>query len=159
MLAGLQNAYGTPYWTSRGFPLGGLGCGCSQTDDTGTCLDPDPCDGPMDSPPLVDCPGSPGCPGYIPTGPAASRPFNWGVATSVANTFAKDFSTIFRAVQPVPAGCTQVAGPYGTSTSCSQAGQQAPALNLSSGVSAYLPWLIGGGLVLFAVKAFSGGSR
>ena len=42
--------------------LAGLGCGCSETDDTGTCLDPDPCE----APPLsAGCPGSPGCPGYI----------------------------------------------------------------------------------------------
>jgi hypothetical protein len=42
--------------------LAGLGCGCSQTDDTGTCLDPDPCPPPPSS---AGCPGSPGCPGYI----------------------------------------------------------------------------------------------
>jgi hypothetical protein len=43
--------------------LAGLGCGCSETDDTGTCLDPDPCEGP--APLTAGCPGSPGCPGYV----------------------------------------------------------------------------------------------
>src|SRR5271166_4561043 len=42
--------------------LRGLGCGCSETDDTGTCLDPEAC---ASAPLTAGCPGSPGCPGYV----------------------------------------------------------------------------------------------
>jgi hypothetical protein len=159
----LAKAYGNPYWTGRGVDMGklgiltrkgfgALGLDCSQTDDTGTCLD-SPSD--VGTGPLVDCPGGPGCPGGItPTGsPASSSPFPW---FRLANTFATDFSTIFKAVQPVPAGCTQVAGPYGTSVSCASPGQPAAGLNLpSSGIGSFMPMLLLAGAGLVAVKVFS----
>jgi hypothetical protein len=170
MLTGLQSAYGTPYWTSKGFRLGGLrgfrglGCGCSQTDDTGMCMDPEPCGGgsPDSSANLCAlypsmCATPSGSGGIVPTGPAnPAAGFN---VPGLFNTIATDFSTIFKAVQPVPAGCTQVAGPYGTSVSCANPGQPAAALNVASSLTSFLPILLLGGGVLFAIKAFSGGGR
>lgn len=157
MLAGLQNAYGTPYWTSRGFRLGGLG------DDTTGDGGGDP--GPGVNPFSMSCTciggvcaengNSCGSGGIIPTGPASpAAGFN---VPGLFNTIAGDFSTIFKAVQPVPAGCTQVAGPYGTSVSCAQSGQPAAALNVASSLTSFLPMLLLGGGLLFAIKAFGGG--
>lgn len=166
MLAGLQKAYGTPYWTSRGFPLGGLGA----CDETG-CDDPGSGGGGGVNPFSMACTcvggvcaengnSCGGGGGIIPTGPAApgGSSFNY---PRLFNTIATDFSTIFKAVQPVPAGCTQVAGPYGTSVSCANPGQPAAGLNLptASSLTSFLPLLLGGGLLVFAIKAFSGGGK
>ena len=42
-----------------------------------------------------------------------------GVSTASAiSSIAAAFSNIFKTISPLPAGCTQVAGPYGTSTQC-----------------------------------------
>ena len=44
------------------------------------------------------------------------------VTPSLVAGIASAFSSIFKTIQPLPAGCTVVAGPYGQSTSCSGTG-------------------------------------
>ena len=62
------------------------------------------------------------------TTPASSGSgFNWNSVGSIANAF----SSIFKSVAgPLPAGCIQVAGPYGMSTQCG--GSNQPSLSMSS---------------------------
>jgi hypothetical protein len=52
---GLHNyAFGRGMWGYRG--PGGLGCGCSELDDSGNCLDPDPCPAPTLPTSTFTCP-------------------------------------------------------------------------------------------------------
>ena len=69
------------------------------------------------------------------------------IASSVAS-LSSAFANIFKTIQPLPEGCTQVAGPYGVSTSCAGSGaSNALSLStLSSGGSSSL--LLYGGLAL-----------
>ena len=83
----------------------------------------------------------------------ATNPTTWITSLSSA------FSNIFKAVQPLPAGCTQVAGPYGVSTQCLATGQ-ASTLSLNSvasslGSSSSL-LLIGGAVVVFMLMSKKG---
>lgn len=71
--------------------------------------------------------------------------------TGMINSITNAFTSIFKAIQPLPQGCTQVAGPYGTSTQCTSAGSAALSLTnpLSSlGSSSGLLLLLGGGVLL-----------
>lgn len=73
------------------------------------------------------------------------------VATAVSS-LSNAFANIFKAIQPVPAGCTQVAGPYGVSVQCAGQGQSTLPLgltSLTSGGSGSL--LLIGGAVLIVI--------
>ena len=88
------------------------------------------------------------------TGSTTSNP------SSIINTIASDFANIFKAIQPLPAGCTQVAGPYGTSTQCVGAGQ-ASTLSLNSvasslGTSSSTLLLMGGAVLVFMMMSKKG---
>jgi len=74
---------------------------------------------------------------------------------SVISGLTNAFTSIFKAIQPLPSGCTQVAGPYGMSTQCTPSGSTALSLgsSLTSGGSSSL--LLIGGAVLLAVMMFS----
>ena len=75
------------------------------------------------------------------------------VTPSLVAGIASAFSSIFKTIQPLPAGCTVVAGPYGQSTSCSGTGTNP--LSLSSSLSSLTSGgnssllLIGGAVLLF----------
>ena len=77
---------------------------------------------------------------------ASTTTFNPSIITSIAGAF----SSIFKTIQPLPAGCTVVAGPYGQSTACSGTGTNPLSLtgSLSSmgGSSSLL--LLGGAVLL-----------
>jgi hypothetical protein len=73
-LAGLRGLGMRGIYQGSKFPtFSGLGCDCSELDDSGNCLDPDPCTTTVDtgsSIPItssgsltMNCPGDPGCPG------------------------------------------------------------------------------------------------
>jgi hypothetical protein len=62
---------------------------------------------------------------------ATSAPSTTNVAGAISS-LSSAFTNIFKAIQPLPAGCTQVAGPYGTSTQCVNATTAQSALSLSS---------------------------
>lgn len=64
--------------------------------------------------------------------------------TSAIASISSAFTNIFKAIQPLPAGCTQVAGPYGTSTQCVNATTTQSLLSLSSLGSSNTLLLIGG---------------
>lgn len=134
-------------------PLRGLGCDCSDVDpESGVCMDPDPCSG--DSSTTLNLPGtgsgSP-APGQssttlsLPGTP--STPVNW---TNLANTLTQDFSTIFKTIQPIPAGCTQMVGPQGAYVSCSSTGV-APSTMGFPGVSGGLGTLLIVGAIGFVL--------
>jgi hypothetical protein len=74
--------------------------------------------------------------------------------TSIVASISSAFANIFKTVQPLPQGCTQVAGPYGVSTQCSP---NASTLNLTSGLTSLtsggmLPILLIGGVVLLVMS-------
>src|ERR1035437_4132146 len=77
--------------------------------------------------------------------------FNPSIITNIASAF----SNIFKTIQPLPAGCTVVAGPYGQSTSCSgtgtnRLGSSLLGGSLLGGTSTISPVvLIGGAVLLF----------
>lgn len=132
--------------------VGGLGCACSEMDDTGACLDPEPCSSQdVSSGPFV--------------GPPINVPIysNSNLKTSPASVIAsisQSFANIFKTMQPLPAGCTQVSGPYGLSTQCLGNQQVSNPLGFNTIVgsgfassgSLLLPLLIGGGLLLVLSK-------
>jgi len=101
--------------------------------------------------------GPPVAGGSYPTqNPNPSMPFNWAGLT---NTLTNDFTLIYRAIQPVPAGCTTMTNPNGTSyVSCSATGQ-APGVpssfsSLLGGSSSSLLWIaLAAGAVLLATSA------
>ena len=100
--------------------------------------------------------GGAGTVGYSPIpGTSVSAPSN--VAGSIS-AIANAFSSIFKTIQPLPAGCTQVAGPYGVSTQCVGSGTSTSPLSLStlgvSGSSGSL--LLIGGAVLLVVMLSKG---
>jgi hypothetical protein len=171
MLMGLQFAYGTPFWNPIGAPLGapgrrpiaskggirnrrGLGQTClvwNYDPDTG---DPVSCAEYDDSTPISPvtggtCPGSPGCPGYVPPAPAGSSsgsspstsPSVW---TNIIASLSADASNLYKAVAgPVPAGCTVVTQPNGSQIQSCSASGIAPAIsNLLQGNNSV--WLLGG---------------
>lgn len=81
---------------------------------------------------------------------------NGTTAMTVANTasilgsITNSFTNIFKAIQPLPSGCAQVAGPYGMSTQCTPQGSQGLNLMSSTGIGGISPiLLIGGAVVLF----------
>jgi hypothetical protein len=78
----------------------------------------------------------------------ASAGTNWvGIATAVSG-ISSAFANVFKAVSPLPSGCTQVAGPYGVSTQCLAAGQSSTLTSaLVPGSSSNLI-LIGGAVLL-----------
>jgi hypothetical protein len=86
----------------------------------------------------------------------SSSSWNWENTTTVVNSISNAFAKIFGAVQPLPAGCTQVAGPYGMSTQC--AGSGTPTLSLSSfptslgGSSIYIIGALAIGAILLLKK-------
>lgn len=103
--------------------------------------------GSVDSGILVPEGGSYGW-GTIPSGSSGSST-NWG---SFASSLANSFSSIFKTIQPLPSGCIQVAGPYGTSTQCGNQASQ-PILNMSGaasslGMSSSTLLLLGGAVVV-----------
>jgi hypothetical protein len=53
---------------------------------------------------------------------------------SIISNIAGAFSSIFKTLQPLPAGCTVVAGPYGQSTACSGTGTNPLSLNMAGNV-------------------------
>ena len=73
-------------------------------------------------------------------------------ATGAVNAIANAFTSIFKAIQPLPAGCTQIQNIYGTSTQCNASGT-ASTLNLSGstigGLSITTILLLAGGVLLF----------
>ena len=78
--------------------------------------------------------------------------FNPSIITNIASAF----SNIFKTIQPLPAGCTVVAGPYGQSTSCSGTGTNPLGSSLLGGsllggtsTSSSTMLLIGGAVLLF----------
>ena len=78
----------------------------------------------------------------------SSGGFDWGAVTGIASAF----TSVFRAIQPLPSGCIQVAGPYGMSTQCGNSASQ-PTLGISSslsslGMSGSTLLLIGGAVVV-----------
>jgi hypothetical protein len=72
-----------------------------------------------------------------------------GAIASISSAFAN----IFKTIQPVPSGCTQVAGPYGTSVQCLSSGQQSSMSlsNLSSSLGSSSGILLIGGAVLLVM--------
>ena len=90
--------------------------------------------------------------GYIQ--PSVGSSINWA---NTMSSISSSFSNIFKAIQPVPQGCTQVSGPYGVSTQCLAPGQ-ASTLSLSSAASSLglssstLLLLVGGVVVIMIVK-------
>jgi hypothetical protein len=89
------------------------------------------------------------------TGLATSLPSTTNVSTttippSVITSIANTFSSIFKTIQPLPAGCTVVAGPYGQSTACSGTGTNPLSLtsSLSSLTGSSSTMLLLGGAVL-----------
>ena len=168
MLTGLEYAYGTPFYTNRGAPLGMLArkpksaLGNVICDDTG-CWD----DGTGSAvnnaggTPVL-CPGSPGCPGGAAVNVGGGNvtvtptptPINWSTfGPTLANTIATDFSSIYKAIQPVPAGCTTVSNPNGTSyVSCSSTGTAPNLTSVLGSASSLLPIV---GIGLAALFAFS----
>ena len=72
--------------------------------------------------------------------------------TGAVNAIANAFTSIFKAIQPLPAGCTQIQNVYGTSTQCTANGA-ASTLNLSGstigGLSITTILLLAGGVLLF----------
>ena len=144
----LLKAYGTPYWSPRGgVPLGRLG----DTLDTweqifGAQLPDQTQQAPVSS------------------NPPAGSGWNWNTFDNVANSLTKNFASIYRAVQPVPPGCTTVTSPNGQQyMSCAQAGQPTPVPGVSfstgaGGGSSVL--LIGAIVVVGGLIALShGGGR
>ena len=94
------------------------------------------------------------------SGPASGTPSTVNTSTSTFNPsiitgIASAFSNIFKTIQPLPAGCTVVAGPYGQSTSCSGTGTNPLGSSLLGGsllggTSTISPVvLIGGAVLLF----------
>jgi hypothetical protein len=82
---------------------------------------------------------------------ATSAPSTTNVAGAISS-LSSAFTNIFKAIQPLPAGCTQVAGPYGTSTQCVNATTAESALNLSSltsGGSGTILLIAGVGILAF----------
>ena len=74
-----------------------------------------------------------------------------GSPTAAVNAIASAFTSIFKAIQPLPAGCTQIQNVYGTSTQCNASGT-ASTLSLSSslgGISITTILLLAGGVLLF----------
>jgi|ERR1035441_11310 hypothetical protein len=75
---------------------------------------------------------------------------------SAVAAIAAAFSSIFKTIQPLPAGCTVVAGPYGQSTQCSGTGNPtaSAALSLTSALSSggsSLLLLGGAALLIFMI--------
>jgi hypothetical protein len=139
----------------------GMGCGCSQTDESGNCLDSDPCGGsvPISTDPNQTVLSNPfGIPYPAAGSGSASSPSSLPMWTSLANSITSDFSSIFKTVQPIPAGCTQMTSPTGQSyVSCSATGAapQPGSLNFG-GSSIGMGTLVIGGLLLFALMAHGG---
>lgn len=80
--------------------------------------------------------------------------FNPTTALNIMSGITNSFTNIFRAIQPLPAGCSQVAGRYGVSTQCSQQGSNELSLLNSGDTGGLLSSplvLIGGGLLLLMV--------
>jgi len=74
-----------------------------------------------------------------------------GSPTAAVSAIASAFTSIFKAIQPLPAGCTQIQNVYGTSTQCNASGT-ASTLSLSSslgGISITTILLLAGGVLLF----------
>lgn len=163
----IANAYGTPYYTMnrRGAAMGGLGfmralgalrglgaCG----DCLGWSTDPDTgevsCTGGYDSASCVQGSGNPGgamgptpLPGLSPVSTV-----NWG---NVGSSIAQDFTSIYKAIVPIPPGCTQVQTAQGTSVSCAGAnGAAAPSLSLPSSLTSMLPMLLIGAVAFMVLK-------
>lgn len=150
----LANAYGTPYYTMRrrGAAMGGLrglrglrGVTCDP--DSGVCYD-DSTGQPAGVLPASQIPADVAALSNT-SGGGGSSSFNFG---TFAQGIANDFSQIYRTVQPIPAGCTQIQTAAGTSVSCAGQGQSAPSLALpfsKAGMSGLLlPALLIGGLIL-----------
>lgn len=126
-----QLAYGTPFWTSKGAPMGSLvrgglqGLGCAAYDPVdGSCLDS------TDS----------------------GSGINWATVANVGSALTKDFTQIYSTIQPVPQGCVKQIGPNGQSyISCGQPYASLGLPSLTSGSGWLMPvLLVGGGLLLFA---------
>lgn len=74
---------------------------------------------------------------------------------SAISALTNSFTSIFKSIQPLPQGCTQVAGPYGMSTQCSASAVANPlslTSSLSSGGSS--TWLLIGGVAVVAFMMF-----
>jgi hypothetical protein len=90
--------------------------------------------------------GGPGTPGYTPIpGTPVTAPTN---VASIVSSISNAFSSIFKTIQPLPAGCTQVAGPYGVSTQCVGSGTTTSPLSLSMLGSSSSLLLIGGAVLV-----------
>jgi hypothetical protein len=83
--------------------------------------------------------------------PTPSPAVDWSkMISSVTNSF----TSVFKAIQPIPAGCQSVAGPYGTSLQCAGAGNGLNTMSLPSlgGSSIWLIAALGIGAVLLLKK-------
>jgi hypothetical protein len=78
-----NNAILSKFASSSLAGLRGLGCDCSDTDDSGNCLDPECCPGdPGCDTTTLNCPGDPGCP----TSTGSGTTLNYPPATGGSGT-------------------------------------------------------------------------
>lgn len=137
-----MRAYGEAVQDIYGYK--GIGaCGdCLMYDSAGNCVgwDTSSCDSP-----------APGTMGPPPLSTTSST----GATTTAnilgdVNALSSAFANIFKSIQPLPSGCTQVAGPYGISTQCNNnaAGLPLSLSALGAGGSSSILLLGGAALVL-----------
>jgi hypothetical protein len=107
--------------------------------DQGICLNVNPDTGGCDS---WEYPtGTPISTTYAPT--TSSPTF-----AQTISTLTNSFTSIFKAISPIPAGCQSVAGPYGTSLACAGAGNGLATQSLLSSSSSSTYLLIGGAVLI-----------
>jgi hypothetical protein len=138
-----QLAYGTPFWTSKGAPMGSLVRrgfrGMGATDANGnTIVD---LSYPVGTDPTsIDASGGGG--------------INWGTVANVGSALTKDFASIYSTIQPVPAGCVKQTGPNGQSyIACGQPGASLGLPALTTGSNLTMLLLLGGGVLVVALLA------